>query len=49
MSTSKELSKINPKDILEEILKLKLEHPYHPQIQKLQVFYDIINNREAKA
>ena len=31
---------MSKKDILDKILKLKLEHPYHPSIKGLQLLLD---------
>lgn len=33
-------TKMSKEEILNEILKLKLEHPYHPRIKVLQVMLD---------
>lgn len=49
MSTSKKSLKENPKNILKRILQLKLKHPYHPTIKKLQVLYDMMVSKKPKA
>lgn len=49
MQTLRKSSPETPKEILERILRLKLEHPYHPKIKHLQVLYDLMTKEDFKA
>lgn len=46
--SKKQLEKMSKGQLLNHILNLKLEHPYHPDIKKLQAWYEFKLESESK-